>query len=412
LKHDVGKFEQKFLLCSIGKRLCCKPSYQQMKIGFNTTFLHTHGGITTYAVNLINELVRLAPEHAFYLYTSSSAKKLKATQDLFPPHPNVVYRNSIPSRKIFGNWATRLMDPYREVLLKKLSTEVSLMHCVDPAFYTEGTQNAVVTIHDLFPLYNVPWIDAGVAESVQRKIAPIINQSKLIITPSEFVKQDIVTRLHVALEKIWVTPEAASPFFRQVNVEWSRLEKYGITEKTQFLLHVGRIDPRKNTMGMIESYKRLPPTLKKQVALIIFTNGASEEFESFKDAFNSHAAGENIRYFTGLKTEDLLHLYNAALALVLVSFGEGFGLPVLEAMQCGCPVITSNNTALPEVAGDAALLVPSDDYTAIANAMRRLCEDEPLRKTLSEKSLERAKLFSWKRCAELTLEGYKKVIHV
>jgi O-antigen biosynthesis alpha-1,3-mannosyltransferase len=381
-----------------------------MKIGFNTTFLHTHGGITTYAVNLINELVRLAPEHAFYLYTSSSAKKLKATQDLFPPHPNVVYRNSIPSRKIFGNWATRLMDPYREVLLKKLSTEVSLMHCVDPAFYTEGTQNAVVTIHDLFPLYNAPWLSGRDTESVTRKIAVIIKEAKRIFTPSLFVKHDILSRLQVAAEKIIVTPEAASPFFRQVEVVWSRLEKFGITQATKFLFFVGRIDPRKNMMGMIEGYKHLPPKLKQDVGLFIFTNGKPEELAHFNDEFERRTKGENIRYFIGLEAEDLLHLYNAAIGFIFVSFGEGFGLPVLEAMQCGCPVITSNNTALPEVAGDAALFVSPENHTAIAEAMGQLCEEESLRKALAEKSVERARKFSWQRCAERTLSGYVQLL--
>jgi glycosyltransferase involved in cell wall biosynthesis len=266
----------------------------------------------------------------------------------------------------------------------------------------------VVTVHDIFPLY-MPALP-GVKEMMEQNHKQIFEESRLIFVPTQFVKNDIQQRLGISEEKMRVTYEVSSPQFKMVAPNWALLKKYDLTPDTPFFFHIGRMDYRKNLPRMIEAYFALPQHLKTRVHFVVATSGDTTELQQAIERGKKHGDGGSVKVISNLPFEDLLHLYNTALGFVFVSLAEGFGIPLLEAMQCGCPVITSTETSLPEIAGDAALLVNPHDTDAITRAMQELIESPELRQTLTQKGLERAKQFSWKKMAEETLAGYKQVL--
>jgi glycosyltransferase involved in cell wall biosynthesis len=138
---------------------------------------------------------------------------------------------------------------------------------------------------------------------------------------------------------------------------------------------------------------------------VLIANGAAIHIKQFREEYLRHP---NIIHLTGIRNSDLAKLLSRALGLAFVSLNEGFGIPILEAMQCGCPVLTSNVSSMPEVAGDAALLVDPYSVDAIAEGLRTLASSQELRDNLRQKGLARAKEFSWNRCAIETHEGYEK----
>ena len=204
------------------------------------------------------------------------------------------------------------------------------------------------------------------------------------------------SHLGISEGRIRVTPLAASPEFRPVE-----------TRATEpYFLYVGNLEPRKNLERLIEAFARMP---QKEHRLVIVGNrwyhgGAAEQ--------KARALGLNgrVKFLGYVPREDLPGLFSGATALVYPSLLEGFGLPIVEAMACGAPVITSNNSSMKEVAKDAAVLVDPRNVREMTDALVRVAEDEGLRKELSRRGLLRAKEFSWERTAELTREVYREVL--
>ena len=188
--------------------------------------------------------------------------------------------------------------------------------------------------------------------------------------------------------------------------------RYGITDAEKpYLLYVGEIQPRKNIEGFLAAFDALPMTMQKELQIIIV--GSAKRHENLRQFQNAVAAMKypaKVIHLQNVPTEELIKLYNAAYAFIYLSHYEGFGLPVIEAMSCGCPVLTSNTTSLREVASDAALTVNPDDKDAIVHAMTSIIDQSSVRDSLKEKGLLRAGCFSWKKTAEKTIAGYKEAI--
>ncbi len=176
-----------------------------------------------------------------------------------------------------------------------------------------------------------------------------------------------------------------------------------------FVLFVSTIEPRKNLPGLLQAYRKLLDDYKVPEGLVLAGSRGwlSEEVYSMVETLNLE---EHIRFLGRVPSEHLVYLYNAARLLVHPSFYEGFGLPPLEAMTCGTPTIVSNVSALPEVVGDAAILVDPHDIDGLTVAMWRVLTDEDLRTSLITKGLKRASLFSWERAAQETLNVYRRVV--
>ncbi len=268
----------------------------------------------------------------------------------------------------------------------------------------------VQTVHDLTPL-KISGTVSPRQERVFRFNFRMARSADLILVPSEATRRDVIDLLGIEPARARVIPEAAAVSPSAIAEADTRAEaarsRAGIVPGRTFLLHTGGQDPVKNLRRVLDALARL---LREGRDLDLVIAG---EPGPDTPALTAHAARagvlDRVRLPGYLDRADLLALYRGAAALVYPSLAEGFGLPVLEAMACGTPVVASREGAIPEVAGDAGLLVPADDDAAIAQAVGRVLDDAALRDRLRRAGPERAALFSWRETGRLTLEAYREV---
>jgi glycosyltransferase involved in cell wall biosynthesis len=231
-----------------------------------------------------------------------------------------------------------------------------------------------------------------------------------IVTCSDYSRKDIIRTYGIKSEKVTTVPLAAPDRFRPETDEVKLAEvrrKYDLAG--EFILGVGSVQPRKNLVRLIEAYSSVATT--RDVPPLLLVGKKAWLFEESLRAAAAHAIADKVRFTGFVPDEDLAALYTLSKFFVYPSFFEGFGIPPLEAMQCGSPVITGDRTSLPEVVGDAGLMVDPLDVGAIKNAMVRMLADGALREVVRQKGFERAKLFSWKRSAQMTLDVFEKVFN-
>lgn len=269
----------------------------------------------------------------------------------------------------------------------------------------------VINIYDLFPITHSRMFSDDIVRTLQNVIDNIDKSSDWVICNSQYVKQDIRDKLGIPTERIFVIPLAAGSGIQLIDDKDylnAVLTKYGLSEKGYFL-GVSALQPRKNLVRLIRSFRKLLSMYEGVRLALVGAKGWKYE-EVFSEIEKDQSLRKKI-VFTGQVSDlELSALYTGAIAFVYPSLLEGFGLPPLEAMKCGVPVIASNNTSLPEVVGDAGILVDPFDEDAIFNAMRAILESSELQQELREKGLARASMFSWQRCATETSEAYRRVI--
>ena len=229
-----------------------------------------------------------------------------------------------------------------------------------------------------------------------------------IIAVSEQSKRDVIEAYGIPAEKITVIYEAADPRFRPQPPEdvAAARARYGLPE--QYVLFVSTIEPRKNLSRLLAAFERVHAAGLADALVIVGKRGWL--FDAFF-ADLAHSPAKDAVIFPGFVPDaDLPAVYAGAQAMAFPSEFEGFGLPVLEAMACGAPVVCSDTSSLPEVAGDAALLVDPLNVDALAAALARVLQDEPLREQMRARGLAQAARFSWARAAEETLAVYRQVL--
>lgn len=266
----------------------------------------------------------------------------------------------------------------------------------------------VTTIHDVIP-YIYPETSSRLDWLIYRCWLPLaVRRADAIITVSQQSKNDIARYLRIRPEHITVIPEAANHAYRQMRQDEiaPALARHDIT--FPYVLYVGSVEARKNLPRLLEAYAELRHWSDQWKLVIV---GARRWRSSPVYETVQRLGLEPFVHFTGYVEEaDLPALYNGASLFAFPSLYEGFGLPVLEAMACGTPIVTSNSSSLPEVAGDAALLVDPYDVSALANAMRRLLEDADLAAILRGRGLARVREFTWERTAKETVAVYERVL--
>lgn len=273
--------------------------------------------------------------------------------------------------------------------------------------------NNVVTVHDLTPLVFKNEFPAGIRGEIKWQIQKRrLKRAGAIITDSNSSRKDINKFTKIDNSKIHVVYLAAASYFKQISEEKKReiIKKFNLPE--DFVLYVGDVTWNKNLPGLIEAIGKTGSHLV--VAGAAF---ASESFDRSnpwnKDLTKSQElAKKNKRIIsTGfVNNDELVALYNAAKLFVMPSFYEGFGLPVLEAMSCGCPVVTTKMGSLSEVAGQAAYFVDPNDIDSIASGITRVMGNIDFREELSKKGLEQSKKFSWEKTAQDTIDVYKEIL--
>ncbi len=286
-----------------------------------------------------------------------------------------------------------------------------VFHCPHlglPSKELTGDLPRVITVYDLIPLIRPDFVNEHQSRIFQTLLSRIDVERDWVISISEFTKMEFCEATGMSPERVRVVPLAAAHFFRPVTDSDVIRSRYQIPEG-EYLLYLAAPQPRKNLAHLIRSFFRMLDEHHLPDTYLVLS-GSKEHgwmYDEILAAAESSSKHRSRLIFTGyVAEEDLPALYSGAVAFVFPSLYEGFGLPALEAMACGTPVITSNTTSLPEVAGDAALLVDPTDPDELCEAMLTILSDHSLREELRRKGLMRAAEFSWKRCAEMTAEVY------
>jgi len=269
----------------------------------------------------------------------------------------------------------------------------------------------VVTIHDLSFEHYPQFFDRGALLQLRASVPLSIRRAAAVLTVSEFSKRDIVRRYCVPSERVFVAPNAPEPTFQQMH-DIARLEEVRERYDTgkHYILCVGNLQPRKNLRTLIDAYVRLRQADAIRHKLVLVGRKGWLYDDIFATARASGFSNELV--FTDyVPQKDLVAMYNAADLFVYPSIFEGFGIPPLEAMACGTPVVTSNTSSLPEVVGDAALTVDPLDVEALAGAITRVLNDMDLQSNLTVLGLRRAALFSWDATARTILDVYRGVAY-
>lgn len=271
----------------------------------------------------------------------------------------------------------------------------------------------IITIHDLiphlFPQYFGEW-----NKIIMRKILESIDEHTTPICVSEATKKDLCEATGLSPERVSVVHLAASKdvFYQETNTSKIQkvLKKYNIATDSKHLLSVSTLEPRKNIERTIRAYLKLIQQEHINDLNLVLVGTKGWQFDGIFEEIKSNPALKERIITTGfVADEDLAALYSSAIGFVYPSLYEGFGLPPLEAMQCGTPVISSTKSSIPEVVGDAGILVEPTDETAISAAMLRFYQDESLRTELSHKALLQAAKFSWERFTNEHIKIYQEV---
>lgn len=267
-------------------------------------------------------------------------------------------------------------------------------------------EKQVVTIHDIAHIEHPEWYSKAFGQWYKALYPLLTRRIRKILTVSEFSRMKIINHFNVAPENVVAIPLGVDSRFTVLPVSTVEqvVSKYGIT--TPYLLTVAAQSSRKNFQRLYRAWQRIADDLEN-VSLVI----VGEAGLAFSDSAIADMPPKRTLQLGRVPDGDLVALYNGAQAFLYPSLYEGFGLPALEAMACGVPVLTSNLTSLPEVCGEAALLVDPYDESAIAEGITRISSSSDLRNKLREKGLARVQQYTWDRTAELTWKELQEVAH-
>lgn len=355
-----------------------------MRIGIDARSLSKPiTGIGRYTLELLDRMV-LNNEHEWFIY--SNRPLLNGNWD----YPNVVVRNwNISNRWLGMGWYQTILP--LQVAKDKCDLFWSPAHYL-PNFLPKSI-NTVVTIHDLV-WKHAPETMRPLSKKLDSWLMPkAMQDSDAIISVSQWTADDVVREIPEALEKVFVIHEAPS------SIE-SMAPKDDVL-KDKYLLFVGTLEPRKNLPRLFEAYSKLSSELRKSFSLKVVGGNGWEGEMMVPDGV------EIMGYVTDAELDEL---YRGASLLLMPSLYEGFGLPIIEAMSRGIPVLTSNISSMPEVAGDAAIYVDPYSVESITAGLNEVLSSPALRNTLSKQGLKRATKFSWNEAVKQTLKVFEFTI--
>lgn len=367
-----------------------------------TAAVQQSAGIGRYTREMVKALAAADwPGAGYRLFVAGAGKDL--------PPPALPSNFAWCTSRITERWLARAW--YRLRLPLPVETWTGPLHLFhQPDFVLPPTRPAtrtIVTIHDLSFMHDPATVMPGMKTHLTGRVPESVNRADHVIAVSEATRQDLITFYQTRPEKISVLYHGVRPEFRPV-VEAERLaavrRKYGLGEGP-LVLSVGTIHPRKNYRRLVAAFSEIRPG----VSLVIAGSKGWDYDEVFDEVDRRKLEGRV--FFPGFVAEaDLPALYSTASLFVYPSLCEGFGLPLLEAMACGTPVIAANRSALPEVVGQAGLLVDPEDTLAIAGAMAKVLEDTELRQQLAAAGRARAAGFTWERMAGQLINLYQALI--
>ncbi|HKU75339.1 MAG TPA: glycosyltransferase family 1 protein [Pyrinomonadaceae bacterium] len=352
-------------------------------------------GVGHYTLELAHALARIAPEDRF---------------ELVSPLPSL-HRPELPSNLHITQVSVNRLNRrfWWQVGLPRLikRSRFSVFHGTNYSVPLQKVCPTVVTIHDLSLLLWPQTHEQHLARRARLRLPLMARRADAIIVPSQSVKTEVHEHLGIDEAKITVIPEAPRSSFWQVTGEEAVAVRRRLNIGDDFILFVGTIEPRKNLLTLVRAFEEIVRNGVSQTQLVLVGNEGWLTGE-LHDFLKTARFRERVRFVGYLADDDLRALYSSCRVFVYPSLYEGFGLPLLEAMACGAPVITSDIPSVRETVGDAALLVPPTDINELARSITRLLENSIEREQRSAAGKQHASKFSWEKAAAATLKVYQQ----
>jgi glycosyltransferase involved in cell wall biosynthesis len=404
-----------------------------MKIAFDVTALYVaQGGIFYYDYNLARALLEHATEHEllfidYYpihggwidppeLRVLEDAEILRHVKGLrhrklsrlhFLQHPILSPVAKWIDRTLFKPWALAA-DRVQKRRLTPVLEGVDVFHSSEVLLWKQLGALNVTTIYDLSALLFPEYHTDQTREIQAQKYRFACEEADVVVTISQATKRDIVKHLGIPAERIHVVYPGFEDIFHPIQDRkelQTMLAPLGLTPG-DYLLHVGTLEPRKNLLRLVEAYHRVRHNLSVPIPKLVLAGAPGWDFRRIFELIEGLDLEDDVRYVGRVSRTTLPFLYSGARLFVYPSLYEGFGLPPLEAMACGTPVITSNVSSLPEVVGEAGLMVPPTDIDALVEALMELLSDSERREQLREAGISRARQFSWDKAVGKLLDVY------
>lgn len=357
-------------------------------------------GIGTYTYQLISSLNKIDRLNDYLLFMPESS------------NVDISFNKNFNIRNITEGNDSNFWDEVNipNILVDK---DVELYHVPQNGVGLPKGKNCpfVITLHDVIPIKMPETVGENYLRIFNEEMHCILSNCDGIITVSNYSRQDIGKAFNFPLEKIFVTHLAAEDIYRPLDKSSCKnilKSKYGIDN--DFLLYVGGFSPRKNIVGLIEAFSRLISKYKKDIKLVI-VGRQGKSYSTYKNRAQELHIEDNVLFPGFIPIEDLPLFYNASELLAYPSFYEGFGLPPVEAMACGTPVIASNVTSIPEVLGDSAIFINPQNIDELSSSMIRVLSDENFRENMILKGLVRSSELNWDKTALDTIIAYNKIIN-
>lgn len=373
-----------------------------MKIGIDSRAASWYRGtgIGTYAYQLINSLNKIDFFNEYLLFMSKEG------------NCDIKFNNNYKIRSISQNMRGNFWDEVNIPNILK-SADIDLYHVPQNGIGLpeEKTCPFIITLHDIIPYKMPETVGEIYLEIFLRQMPNIIPKCDGIITVSNYSKKDIVEAFDFPEDKVFVTHLANEEIYIPLDKDQCKnfiKEKYSI--KDEFILYVGGFSPRKNIVGLIQAFSKLQIKLKGKDLKLVIAGKQGKSYSLYKKTAEDLKVDDKVLFPGFIPLEHMPIFYNACNLFVYPSLYEGFGLPPIEAMACGAPIIASNSTSIPEVVGDAGILINPYNVDELCNSMENVLEDKNLRNELINRSLKRSKEFSWLKAAENTLNAYRSIL--
>ncbi len=368
-----------------------------------TAAVRQSAGVGNYVRRLVDAMLAQDTTNQYTLLTSGRPTRERP----FPTAKNVRGRSIvIPDRYlniIWYRWRLPLYATY-------FSGQTDIYHGPDFALPPIGKKlSKVVTVHDLAFLEHPEYAVPSLAAYLKKVVPEAVTAADVVCTVSQEVNRTLIEHFSTPPEKLAVVPNGVSPYFRRITdpiILAATRNKFAL--KHPLVLGVGTLEPRKNHMGLIKAFYTAQKK-KNGPAMLALAGGKGWLYEETRQLVQELHLEKKVRFLGRVSDLELVTLYSMADVFAFPSFFEGFGVPPIEAMACGAPVITSNTSSLPEVVGDAALLIDPHEPDELAHAITRLLDNPTLREELRQKGYERARQFTWAESARKMLTIYTQL---
>jgi glycosyltransferase involved in cell wall biosynthesis len=371
------------------------------RVGINASkFFEVNTGVGRYTSNLCKSILETDGKNDYFLYSPGQMGIVIRTD-----RTRIHFKKSGITLK---NNTLRILWEQVTLPYYSMNDKLDLFHYTDHSLsILQGTHPAIITVHDIAYI-RFPRLLNKSRQIYKKYILNMsIKRADIIVADSYSTKRDIINYFGIREGKIKVVYPGVERRFRPIsNVKEYRLKN---NLPSKMILNVGTLEPRKNVVTLIKAFKKLKELGFENYKLVI-AGDKGWLYKQIFDEIKSSDLQKEVLFLGIVGDEDLPMLYNCADIFVYPSLYEGFGLPPLEAMACGIPVITSNTSSLPEVIDNAGIMVDPDDVNSLCEAMYNVLKDKELWHNMSNKGLERSKLFSWKGTAKKILEIYDEVL--